>query len=73
MIIRCKAEDWKCPYIDYCLARLNDRSIIGCGIPLYMSGIITESEIKVLHEIKKTESPDGKYHRKIRKRGQHEK
>ena len=52
MTIPCKAEDgWMCPYIKTCLARLNDPSIVGCGYPLYLNGLIRKSDILVSHRI----------------------
>ena len=54
MTIPCKADDgWKCPYIRTCLARLNDPSIIGCGYPLYLHGILqSKSDVYVVHRVK---------------------
>ena len=55
MIIKCiltRADKTKCPMIRYCLARLNDRTITGCGIPLYSAGLIRREEIQVEHTVK---------------------
>ena len=54
-IVICLGDGEKedCPYIKTCLARLNDRTITGCGIPLYVAGFITKSEIFVQHTVKK--------------------
>lgn len=41
-----------CPMKPYCLARLNDRTITGCGIPLYMTGQISKDEINVEHTVR---------------------
>jgi len=41
----------KCPYISTCLARQTDRTITGCGMPLYVDGFITKSEIYVEHTV----------------------
>ena len=59
MTIPCKAEDgWMCPYIKTCLARLNDPSIVGCGLPLYLNGIIkSKSDVFVVHRIKPNAKP----------------
>ena len=52
--IPCKAEDgFTCPYFETCLARLTDRTITGCGIALYMNGLIEYNEIAVRHTIRK--------------------
>ena len=48
MIVRCE----NCPYLHYCLARLNDRTITGCGMALYEAGIIRKEEIIVQHTVK---------------------
>ena len=51
--IPCKSEDgFECPYLTTCLARLTDRTITGCGVALYMKGLITYDEIRVRHTIK---------------------
>ena len=52
MIIECK----DCDLRPYCIARLNDRTVKGCGMSLYYHGLIKFEEIRVLHEIKKEES-----------------
>ena len=51
--IPCNADDgFKCPYIDICLARITDRTVTGCGIALYMIGLIEFNEIGVKHTVK---------------------
>lgn len=51
--IPCKSDDgFKCPYIKTCLARLTDRTITGCGMALYMNGLIKRDEIGVEHTVK---------------------
>ena len=40
-----------CPYLKTCIARLNDKSIVGCGMPLYQAGIIPYEAIMVEHRI----------------------
>lgn len=51
-IILCKTKDgFKCPYLDFCLARLTDRSITGCGMPLYVDGLIKYEGIRMQHTI----------------------
>ena len=52
MTVLCKTDEWECPYIVTCIARLNDPSIVGCGLPLYMSGMIEKGDIYVTHRIK---------------------
>lgn len=41
-----------CPLYKYCVARLNDPSIVGCGLSLYLAGVISPDDIGVIHEIK---------------------
>lgn len=56
MIVKCRAKQkdkTDCPMIKTCLARLTDRSITGCGIPLWYGGLIKRDEIVVEHTIKK--------------------
>ena len=38
--------------IKTCLARLTDRTITGCGIPLYAAGLIKREDIMVEHTVK---------------------
>ena len=55
MTINCVARNpdkTNCPYINYCLARLNDPTITGCGLPLYMAGVINKDDVRVVHTIK---------------------
>lgn len=50
MIVKCKSSDpnkKNCPYLPYCLARVADPMITGCGIPLYVAGVIPKSDIQV--------------------------
>ena len=52
--IPCKAEDgFECPYLKTCFARLTDRTITGCGMALYMNGLIRYEEIGVKHTVRK--------------------
>ena len=56
-IVKCRAkhEDktkTDCPMLPYCLARLTDGTISGCGIPLYYAGMIKRDEIMVEHTVK---------------------
>lgn len=57
MTIKCKtAQEGKknCPYIRFCFARMADRTISGCGLPLYMAGIIKDKQdIQVEHTVYK--------------------
>ena len=63
MIVKCKPtqpEKEPCPYLRYCLARLNDPSITGCGLPLYMARIIRNmDDIYVEHTWKNQGGEDG--------------
>lgn len=61
--IHCKDDKVECPYYDVCIARRNDRTVVGCGIYLYESGIITKEEIGVIHQIKEGEVKDEKRER----------
>lgn len=54
-IVKCKAtEEGKedCPLLPYCVARLNDRTVSGCGIPLADAGLIKFSEVRVQHTVR---------------------
>ena len=56
MIIKCKSkrnDKDDCPMKPYCLARLTDRTITGCGIPLWYGGVIRKDEIMVEHTVRK--------------------
>ena len=48
MIVLCE----ECNYRPYCVARLNDRMIRGCGMELYQAGLIKREEIKVLKAVR---------------------
>lgn len=50
--VPCNAGDWTCPYIKFCFARLNDKTVVGCGIPLWWHGFIKWEEIAVAHAVK---------------------
>lgn len=53
-IVKCEAtEEGKedCPLLPYCVARLNDRTVSGCGIPLADAGLIKFSEVRVQHTV----------------------
>ena len=59
MIVKCKPtrqDKEQCPMIRYCLARLTDRTITGCGIPLWYGGVIRREEILVEHTVKDGDS-----------------
>ena len=49
MIVKCES----CPILVYCLARLSDPTITGCGMPLYEVGILRKEEILVEHTVRK--------------------
>ena len=51
--IPCKAKDgFECPYLKVCMARLTDRTVTGCGMALYVNGLIKYDEIGVQHTVK---------------------
>ena len=52
MIVKCRTDKVECPMIQYCIARLNDPTITGCGIPLWYGGVIRKDEIMVEHTVK---------------------
>ena len=55
MIVKCKAtssDKTDCPMIRYCLARLNDRTITGCGVPLAYAGVIKSQDVMVEHTVR---------------------
>lgn len=63
MIVKCiptQSDKAKCPMIRYCLARMNDRTITGCGIPLYSAGLIRREEIQVEHTVKAAKTEEVK-------------
>ncbi len=54
MIVKCKPtqpDKTDCPMLPYCLARLTDPTITGCGIPLYEAGLIKRQDIMVEHRV----------------------
>lgn len=56
--MRCEAtQEGKenCPFLLYCIPRLLDRTITGCGLYLACEGLIAPEDIMVLHEIKQEE------------------
>lgn len=56
MIVKCRAtkpDKTDCPMIKTCLARLTDRTITGCGIPLWYAGLINREAIMVEHTVRK--------------------
>ena len=65
MIASIECQD--CPYTKTCMARLNDRTVTGCGVALFISGLIKYDEIGVEHtvnaptiiKIKKEDDKDG--------------
>ena len=50
--VYCDSHDYTCPYYRYCIARINDPSIIGCGMYLFKQGYIAWDEIGVTHRVK---------------------
>ena len=58
MIVKCKptqADKEPCPMIRTCLARLTDKTITGCGIPLFYAGLISLAEVQVEHTVRRGE------------------
>lgn len=57
MIVRCKTKiegKTDCPYVRFCFARMAYRTISGCGLPLYMAGVIKDKQdIQVEHTVYK--------------------
>lgn len=80
MVIECKPADptkQKCPYFEICVARLNDPTVAGCGMALFMDGFIEWDDIEVLHRVNvggeeiaiyQLEENNGKRRRRARKR-----
>ena len=55
MIVKCKPTQpgkERCPLIRFCIARLTDKTITGCGIPLWHAGVIRREEVQVEHTVK---------------------
>ena len=56
--VKCKPtqpDKEQCPMIRYCLARLTDGTITGCGIPLWYAGLIKREDILVEHTVDMSE------------------
>lgn len=54
MIVKCKPTQpgkERCPLIRFCIARMNDRTITGCGIPLLCAGLIRREQVEVEHAV----------------------
>lgn len=54
MIVKChptKPDKTDCPNLAYCLVRLSDPTITGCGIPLWEAGLIKRQDIMVEHRV----------------------
>ena len=61
MTVKCKTtQEGKknCPYVRFCFARMADRTITGCGLPLYMAGMIDKDDIMVEHTVGKERGDD---------------
>jgi hypothetical protein len=57
MIVKCtptQPNKEPCPMIKTCLARLTDRTITGCGVPLFHAGLIRKEEVMVEHTGRRT-------------------
>ena len=48
----CITGDLVCPLYKYCIPRINDPTIVGCGLSLFLAGVIAWNDIGILHEIK---------------------
>lgn len=58
MTVKChptQPDKTDCPMIRYCLARLTDGTITGCGIPLWYAGLIQRADIQVEHTVMEVE------------------
>ena len=49
--IPCESNNGDCPYLKTCIARLTDRTITGCGMALYINGVIKYEDIGVNHSV----------------------
>jgi hypothetical protein len=61
MIIKCKPTrpgKTDCPLLRYCIARMNDPTVTGCGIPLWYGGFISRDQVQVEHTVR--DGKDGK-------------
>ena len=58
MIVKCNYNNGvgDCPLKMYCVVRINDPTISGCGLPFVLTGMIDQSEMVVEHTIR----PEGK-------------
>ena len=55
MTVNCIAKTegkTNCPFRATCLARLNDPTIVACGVPLWYAGIIRRDEVVVEHAVR---------------------
>ncbi len=58
IIVKChptQPDKSNCPNLPYCLARLSDPTITGCGMPLYEAGLIQRADIRVEHTVRMVE------------------
>lgn len=46
-----------CPYKPVCIARLTDRTITGCNLPLVWEGLIDKSQAVIEHTIQEEKAP----------------
>lgn len=54
MIVKCNPTQpgkERCPLIRFCIAQMNDRTITGCGIPLWYAGVIRREQVEVEHTV----------------------
>lgn len=55
MIVKCKStvpSKKDCPNLPYCIPRLTDPTITGCGMVLWEAGIISREDIQVEHTVR---------------------
>ena len=55
MTVKCiptRPDKQECPMLRTCLARLTDRTITGCGIPLWYAGVIRREQVEVEHTVR---------------------
>ena len=55
LIVKCLDNNGvgDCPYKPVCIARLTDRTITGCNLPLVWEGLIDKSQAVIEHTIQK--------------------
>ena len=51
IVVKCKDNNGvgDCPLKEYCLARMNDRTIVGCNLPFLLTDTIEQLKVAVEH------------------------